>query len=248
MRRLPGLLLLMIALAARAAPEEAPDPLAGLPGALRPGAAADFTKERRGESLAATVKWRVLPGETPDTVLAIRESTTGDLGPLTFRDRLAATLAAPDGGVLAFDYETGGAGEEPLRRLARLSADEGPGRFVHERFEYPGKGEPRIRRTVIEPRATFVLDLLEPFAGGLAPAGAEVLEVARGRLSPVTVRYAALGEGEMAVGGAKVPCRIFTRRRGEESAMVYYRIPDMMVLKHDPSGLTFCPARTEEPK
>ncbi len=237
-------LLLLWLLAAPEAPAPA-DPVAALPAALRPGAAATFAQEARGERLAGTTVFRALAGEAAGEVLLVREYATADLGPLTWRDRLTIRLDAASRLVRGFDYEAGGAGDAPLRRLSRLSPHpERAGEFVFERFRYPEKGEPQVSRLRVKPAGPFAPDVAEPFLAALLPpegGSIAVLETVTGRLSTVPAVYTPLGEGTMTVGTAKVPCRIALRKRGAEEETVYFRTADGMPLRHAAAGLSPAP-------
>lgn len=234
-------LLLGIAAVLPATAEEDPPP--ALPGSLVAGASATFRREADGETLGGTVRFRVEAAEE-GTVRLIREYETGDVGPLTFRDRLTAVLEIRTRRVRSFVYE-GAGGKGELELLTRMGPDpEREGRFLHERFKYDGEGEPTRVRTRLKLDEPFVPDLLEPFLAALldVPAGEErsvrLLTVARGRLIEKPVTYRALGEGKMELGeDVVVPCRILKRTRLEVKTTVYLRAEDGMPLSFGPLKL-----------
>ena len=221
-----------------------------LPKALRPGASAVFTRKADGETLGGAVRFRVEEGEE-GTVRLIREYDTGDVGPLTFRDRLTALLDVETRRVRSFVYE-GAGGKADLLLLSRMGPDpEREGRFLHERFKYDAEGGRKRVRTRLKLDEAFVPDLLEPFLAGLTdiPAGEKrsfrLLTVTRGRLIKKPVDYRALGEGKMELDDdIVVPCRILNRTRSDESQLIYLRAADGMPLSFGPLRITV----KEEPR
>lgn len=243
MKYCPLLLALLIVLPhVWAEEDDAPEP--ALPGALTPGAAADYRQAQRGDRLSGTVKYRVEPGEDESTIRLHHVYATADLGPLTYRSHLVAVLDVAGRKLLSFTYRGRSGTGEVLRLLARLDPDDSrPGRLVHRRLRYSEKGEPKETRKVVKAEGLWVPDLLEPFVLGLldfskAQQSVRVMDVLTGRISTVPVKYSAVGEGEMTALGGKVACRIFARIRKDERTMVYCRKSDLLPVRHGPAGIS----------
>jgi hypothetical protein len=237
-RRVALLLLLLPALAF-AEEEPAPDPVAGLPGCLKPGATGVFTQGPVEGRLRGTLTYKVEAGEAAGTVRVLSDFATADLGPLTFRYRLRAVLDAKARRFTSFTYELGGSDPKKFHLLSRLGPDpDREGRWLHERFRYREGGEATVTKNRPKLPPSFALDLLEPFCAGLEAASEDgtsslrILTVERGRVLRQPAEYKLLGKGKMEISGVSVPCRILTRVRGDDRDTVYLRTSDLMPLRH----------------
>ncbi len=243
MKRLLLLLLLfpITVLGQEAAPE---DPLAGLPGALRPGAKATFTQGATDDRLKGRLSFAVTKGAEAGTVVVAADFATADQGPLTFRSRLKAVLDAKARRIVSFTCEVGGKDPESLRVTARLLPDpDREGKWIHERIRYDSRGEPKVKKTRLTITEGTTLDLLEPFTAGLVSFSEDgtgslrMLTVETGRLLSKPVGYRALGEGEMEISGETIPCRILMRTSGEREETVYLRTSDLMPVRYGSTRL-----------
>ncbi len=240
MKRFLLLLLLASTVAlAEEEPEPAADPVATLPGCLKPGARGVFTQGPVTGRLKGTLLYRVEAGDVAGTVRVLADFATADLGPLTFRYRLKAVLDAKSRRFTSFTYEVGGKDPERFHLLSRLRPDaDRPGKWLHERFRYRENGDARVTKSRPKLPAHFVLDILEPFCTGIgtdSEAGSSslrILTVERGRVLRKPVEYRPLGEGKMEISGEEVPCRILIRVQGDDRTTVYLRTSDLMPLRH----------------
>lgn len=230
------LLLLLLALVARAdeekpeAPKAAPpkDP----PGCLRPGAKATYRRAAGEGHLRGTVDYAVEAGDQADTVRIVWNFRTDTTGPLAVRERLVAVLDVKAGRLLSFVFEAGTTGD--LRLAARLAPDpKKEGRWRHERFKYSRPGD----EPVATKRYPKILDgrwspeRIEPFLAAVPGTDSiALMDALTGRISKSTATYAELGKGEKLLGEESVPSVIISRKRGGSMSLVYLRAADRMLL------------------
>ena len=238
--RCPALLLAFVfAAVAMAEEEQAPSAIEKLPGCLRPGATGTFVQGPVEGRLKGTLEYRVVATEVADAVRIETAFHTADLGPLTFRYRLKATLDAKVRRFTDFSYEVAGSDPKKYLLVARLRPDpDRAGKWLHEKFRYGPDGEARVTKSRPKLPEQFTLDLLEPFTVGLfeqeeeETASVTILTVLRGRLLRQPVIFRSLGAGKMEISGVDVPCRILTRTKGEDRSTIYLRKSDLLPVRY----------------
>ncbi|MEN8149525.1 MAG: hypothetical protein ABFS86_06860 [Planctomycetota bacterium] len=231
------------------------DPVKSLPKALQPGATATWDGRGPTHTVDGTVTLRVAAGHTAGTVLLSLEYDTGDRGVLTMRDRLTAVLDARSKKILTFKFSVGGKKDEPYLKASRLFMETDPKKKpgpVHERYTWKKKGEPpRVKRTRPKLPDVWFPERLEPFLVPLLGAtektskSVTLVNELTGTVMKKPAVWRGLGEGAMKVGKADVPCRIFSRKRGDASNLLYLRASDSVVVKSSVPPIRLRPAGKE---